>query len=232
MDIYHALQDSTLTPDKRAELEQQDRDLSARIEKLRIDFARKEIQTVAGAYTLQMFGDRFPDTTFVNLIGQVPPMYMTAELQGIKEQYERMQRTAIGQPFTDFTLQTSNGEKLSLADVVKAHKVTMIDFWASWCGPCRAEMPHVKTAYEKFHNQGFEIVGVSLDNNAEAWKKAIDQLKLSWPQMSDLKGWDCEGARLYGVSAIPATVLIKDGKIVARDLRGDSLMTLLPTLLK
>ena len=157
---------------------------------------------------------------------------MTAEIQGIKEQYERMQRTAIGQPFTDFTLQTSNGEKLSLADVVKAHKVTMIDFWASWCGPCRAEMPHVKTAYEKFHNQGFEIVGVSLDNNAEAWKKAIDQLKLSWPQMSDLKGWDCEGARLYGVSAIPATVLIKDGKIVARDLRGDSLMTLLPTLLK
>lgn len=71
-----------------------------------------------------------------------------------------------------------------------------------------------------------------MDNNAEAWKKAIDQLKLSWPQMSDLKGWNCEGARLYGVSAIPATVLIKDGKIVARDLRGDSLMTLLPTLLK
>ena len=71
-----------------------------------------------------------------------------------------------------------------------------------------------------------------MDDNAEAWKKAIDQLKLSWPQMSDLKGWDCEGARLYGVSAIPATVLIKDGKIVARDLRGDSLMTLLPTLLK
>lgn len=71
-----------------------------------------------------------------------------------------------------------------------------------------------------------------MDNNAEAWKKAIDQLKLSWPQISDLKGWDCEGARLYGVSAIPATVLIKDGKIVARDLRGDSLMTLLPTLLK
>ena len=71
-----------------------------------------------------------------------------------------------------------------------------------------------------------------MDNNAEAWKKAIDQLKLSWPQISDLKGWNCEGARLYGVSAIPATVLIKDGKIVARDLRGDSLMTLLPTLLK
>ncbi len=232
MDIYHALQDSTLTPDKRAELEQQDRDLSAKIEQLRIDFARKEIQTAAGAYTLQMFGDRFPDTTVVNLIGQVPPMYMTAELQGIKEQYEQMQRTAIGQPFTDFTMQTPNGEKLSITDIAKAHKVTMIDFWASWCGPCRAEMPHVKTAYEKFHNQGFEIIGVSLDNNAEAWKKAIDQLKLSWPQMSDLKGWNCEGARLYGVSAIPATVLIKDGKIVARDLRGDSLMTLLPTLLK
>ena len=85
-------------------------------------------------------------------------------------------------------------------------------------------MPHVKTAYEKFHNQGFEIIGVSLDNNAEAWKKAIDQLKLSWPQMSDLKFWQSEGAQLYAVNSIPHTVLIDgSGKIIARGLHGEEL---------
>jgi peroxiredoxin len=85
-------------------------------------------------------------------------------------------------------------------------------------------MPHVLKAYEQYHQQGFEIVGVSLDNNKDAWLKAIDQLKLPWPQMSDLKGWESEGAKKYNVRSIPANVLLdKDGKIVAKDLRGEEL---------
>ena len=82
-------------------------------------------------------------------------------------------------------------------------------------------MPHVKAAYDKFHAQGFEIIGVSLDNDADAWKQALKDLLMEWPQISDLKGWECEGAATYGVRSIPATVLIKDGIIVARDLRGE-----------
>ena len=84
---------------------------------------------------------------------------------------------------------------------------TLIDFWASWCGPCKREMPTVVEAYDKYKNKGFGVVGVSLDNNADSWKQAIKDLNITWPQMSDLKGWQCEGASLYGVRAIPVRSL-------------------------
>ena len=92
-------------------------------------------------------------------------------------------------------------------------------------------MPHVKAAYDKFHAQGFDIIGVSLDQDANDWKQAIADLGMAWPQISDLKGWECEGADIYGVRSIPATVLIKDGIIVARDLRGDKLAEKIEELL-
>ena len=138
----------------------------------------------------------------------------------------------MGQDFKDIKAATPDGGELSVGEVAANAKVLLIDFWASWCGPCRAEMPNVKAAYEKFHPQGFEIIGVSLDSDGEAWKKAIADLGMTWPQISDLQGWDCEGASTYAVRAIPATVLIKDGKIVARDLRGDKLAEKVEELLK
>ena len=112
-------------------------------------------------------------------------------------------------------------------------KVILVDFWNTWCGPCRMEMPNVVAAYAKYKAKGFGIVGVSLDNDVESWKKAIKDLNITWPQMSDLKGWQCEGAALYGVRAIPATLLVsKDGTIVARDLRGEDLEAKLAELMK
>lgn len=109
----------------------------------------------------------------------------------------------------------------------------MIDFWASWCGPCRAEMPNVIKAYNEYKDKGFGVVGISLDNDAAAWKSAIKSLGIPWAQMSDLKGWQSAGAALYNVRAIPATVLIdQSGKIIAKDLRGDDLEAKLKELLK
>jgi thiol-disulfide isomerase/thioredoxin len=103
-------------------------------------------------------------------------------------------------------------------------KVVLIDFWASWCGPCRKENPNVVRIYNKYHNEGFEIFGVSLDRNRDSWLKAIKNDNLSWIHVSDLKYWQSEGARLYGVNSIPFTVLLdKDGKILAKGLRGKSL---------
>lgn len=90
----------------------------------------------------------------------------------------------------------------------------------------------MKAAYDKFHAQGFDIIGVSLDQDETAWKDAIKELGMAWPQISDLKGWECEGAATYGVRAIPATVLVKDGKIVARDVRGEELSKKVEELLK
>lgn len=103
-------------------------------------------------------------------------------------------------------------------------KVVLIDFWASWCGPCRNENPHVVEVYKKYHDKGFDIFGVSLDRDGNNWRKAIKDDGLVWNQVSDLLYWKSEPAKVYGVGAIPYTVLIdRDGKIIAKKLRGDSL---------
>ena len=120
--------------------------------------------------------------------------------------------------------QTPEGKTVKLSDYVGKGKVVLVDFWASWCGPCRREMPNLVEAYAKYKNKNFEIVGVSLDQSADAWKEAIKKLNITWPQMSDLKYWNCEGAQLYAVSSIPHTVLIDgEGTILARGLHGDEL---------
>ena len=153
--------------------------------------------------------------------------------KGIMEQRAIDQRTGIGAQFTDFSMPDPKGKMIIVSDYVKKNKYTLIDFWASWCGPCRAEMPTVVKAYDLYHAKGFEVVGVSLDNNKEAWIKAIDQLKMPWPHMSDIKGWGCAGAALYNVKGIPANVLIdQQGKIVAKNLRGQDLLDKMAELLK
>lgn len=103
-------------------------------------------------------------------------------------------------------------------------KIVLVDFWASWCGPCRRENPTVVAAYNKYKDKGFDILGVSLDRDAPAWKKAIAQDGLPWHHISDLRGWQSQHAQLYSINSIPATVLVdKEGKIIARNLRGEEL---------
>ncbi len=132
--------------------------------------------------------------------------------------YEAMVKTKVGEPFTDFALPTPAGDELALSALVGQTDYVLVDFWASWCGPCRRAMPALKELYAA--NQGkLEILGVSLDNDAEAWTGAIEKLGLNWKHISDLQGWQCAAGQLYGVSAIPATVLInKEGVIVGRNL--------------
>jgi thiol-disulfide isomerase/thioredoxin len=129
---------------------------------------------------------------------------------------------AIGTEAPDFEEMTPEGGKLSLKNL--RGKVVFIDFWASWCGPCRRENPNVVKAYQKYSSFGFEILSVSLDQNKEAWLNAIKADNMTWKHISDLKGWACAPAKLYGVSGIPFTVLIdKNGKILAKNLRGEAL---------
>ena len=122
---------------------------------------------------------------------------------------------------------------VKLSDYAGKGKLVLVDFWASWCGPCRREMPNLVELYKQYKNKNFEIVGVSLDQNGDSWKAAIKQLNITWPQMSDLKYWECEGAQLYAVSSIPHVVLIDgEGTIVARGLHGEELQQKVAELLK
>lgn len=151
----------------------------------------------------------------------------------IAENIDILEKTSVGNMFTDFSMEDAKGNIVSLSDYVAKGKYVLMDFWASWCAPCRAEMPNVVEAYKKYGGKDFEIIGISLDSKKEAWLKAVDELQLPWIQLSDLKGWDCIGSKKYGVTGVPATVLFdKEGKIIARNLRGEELQTKLEELLK
>ena len=142
-----------------------------------------------------------------------------------------MLSTAIGQPAPEIELETPEGKELALSSL--KGKVVLIDFWASWCGPCRKEMPNVVKAYAKFKNKGFEIFGVSLDQDKARWIEAIQKDGITWPQVSDLKQWQSSVVRQYNIQGIPYTVLLdREGNILAKNLRGDELEKKLTEVLR
>lgn len=151
--------------------------------------------------------------------------YHNADLDAAKQLLAGYEKRAPGKQFHELTMKDVADQDVALSQWVGKGNYVLVDFWASWCGPCRQEMPYVVSAYEQYHGKGFEVVGVSFDQKKDAWVKAIQQLGMKWPQMSDLKGWKCAAAEAYGVSSIPSNVLVDPtGKIVAMDLRGDNLL--------
>ncbi|RHR73867.1 TlpA disulfide reductase family protein [Odoribacter sp. AF15-53] len=141
----------------------------------------------------------------------------------LKATIDNIKKTSLGNVAPDFTLQAPDGKNVSLADF--RGKYVLLDFWASWCGPCLREVPNVKKVYDKYHDKGFEILSVSLDDKKDNWTNAIEKYDLNWVHVSSLQGWDCPVAKLYNVSGVPAMLLIdKEGKIIATKLRGELLM--------
>ncbi len=151
----------------------------------------------------------------------------------LKKRVAVLENVAIGNKAPDFEQANADGEMIQFSDIYSKNKYTLVDFWASWCGPCRQENPNVVAAFEKFNSKGFTVFGVSLDQDKERWLKAIDDDELTWKHVSDLSGWQNAAAKEYGVNSIPANFLVdQQGTIIATGLREEALHSKLEALLQ
>ena len=232
--LYQKSKEEGLTEEQNAEIEKQYEEVSNKLEALTFNTIDTNITNAVGIHLWPNNAYSMELSQLKELAAKVPAEFQSNErIANLLKRIEILEKTAVGQKFTDFSMPDPDGKTIKLSDIISKNKYTLIDFWASWCGPCRREMPNVVAAYKEFNKKGFGIVGVSLDSKAEDWKKAIKDLNMTWDHMSDLKYWQCEGAALYGVNSIPATVLVaQDGTIVERNLRGEAIAEKLKELLK
>jgi peroxiredoxin len=158
-------------------------------------------------------------------------LYDTQYVQVLNELSALLEKIALGKPAPDFSLPDPEGQTVSLSDRLGKGYV-LLDFWASWCGPCRRENPTIVKVYKEYKDKGFDVFSVSLDKTHEAWLKGIEEDQLTWTHVSDILFWDSAPAKLYGIRAIPANFLLdKDGLIIAKNLRGEELGKKLAELL-
>lgn len=224
------LADTTLTAERRAELRKKMEDELIPVQDKIIENNRKAYEenkdNVLGAYFLAQASS---DMEYDELKEALNDKYAYVNhpiLAGARTNLKFMEKknAIIGKQFTDLTEADTAGVAHRLSEYVGRGNYVLIDFWASWCGPCMSEMPNVKANYEKYHPKGFEIVGLSFDQKKESWVKAIETKELGWIHLSDLKGWRSVAAQTYGINSIPSSLLVDpQGKVVASDLRGPDL---------
>jgi peroxiredoxin len=199
-----------------------------------LNFIQSNAKSYVAAFYAYLFFNNSNNTVAIDgvyskLDKSIQSSYFGTKLKEISDHIKAAD--VIGKPATDFTLQTPDNQSVSLSSL--KGKYVLVDFWASWCGPCRKENPNVVKAFNQFKDKNFTVLGVSLDEDKTAWQAAITKDKLTWTHVSDLKGWQSSVAALYHVESIPANFLLdKDGKIVAKDLRGEDLINTLNSLIK
>lgn len=226
-DIYYKYQDAKASNDEEQMMfyEQQYRSLDS----IRNNYSDKFIQDHSGSPVSAYIAMRFSYTYELPKLKEVVSGFDSTisesfYVEQLNKRIDKLESTAIGKEAPEFTMENTEGEPVALSDFEGQY--VLLDFWAAWCSPCRAENPNVVEAYQKYHDKGFTVLGVSLDRKREDWLKAIEKDNLTWTHLSDLKGWDNEASNLYGVMSIPQNYLLdKEGVIIAKNLRGEDLHT-------
>jgi len=218
--FYKSKGDSVKTPEQELALAKEEEKLTK--EEVAIDkkFATDHVNTIVGTH---VFVNSFYQMNIDEKEAIIALMNVETKkverIQEIMSDIATEKKTAVGSQFSDVNLPTLSGESLALSSLVGKTDFVLVDFWASWCGPCMHFLPDLKAFYAKYKGTKLEIYGVSLDENKDAWQGIVSTKQMTWKQVSDLKGWKCEGSRIYAVNSIPSTVLIdKSGKIVGRNL--------------
>jgi peroxiredoxin len=179
-------------------------------------------------YNLSMYELEDMDTVVSSLDPSIAGSEYVKELT---DKVAALKRVSVGQPFTDFTLNDPDGNPVPLSSIAGHDNYVLVDFWASWCQPCRAENPNVVKAYRLYHDKGFDVFGVSFDKEKDKWIQAIKDDSLVWTQVSDLNYWQCEAGKIYGVQAIPHNILIDpNGIIIDKNIRGEELQEKLSSI--
>ncbi len=194
----------------------------------RIDFLinkmKEDPANIATAYMINRNSYLFELDDLGEVINSIDASIQVSEdVKDLNDRLAVLKRVDVGQPVVDFTMEDTAGNPVKLSDQIRENYL-LVDFWASWCGPCRQENPNIVAIYQDYKDKGFQVFGVSLDKDRDKWINAIHDDDLNWEHVSDLVGWQNKAAKLYGVRSIPHSVLVSpEGIIIAKNLRGEDL---------
>jgi peroxiredoxin len=201
-------------------------------QKLEIEFVKNNPNSIVSASMLSFYSTTWGKEKTKELYEQLSAENKNSKFgKEITKYIELNKEPKIGEKFADFESENQNGKLIKLSEL--KGKAVLLEFWASWCGPCRQENPNLVKTYEKFNQKGFEIFAVSLDEDKESWLKAIEKDGLNWEHVSDLKGQRNEASLIYGINGVPDNFLIaENGEIIGRNLRGEKLNQKLKEILE